>query len=390
MLSAPSSSLAARHARLRAALAASHLDALVLTHLPNIAYVSNFAGSTAIAVLDARRLYLLSDFRYSAAILAMLASGNAPPDTEFVRVDGSYEEGLAALLDRLDAQAIGLEAAHVSWKRLDWWRRRLDASLAGDAGERAARGRCLVATDALVERERMVKDAHEIAVLRDAAARLSTVARDILRDQVVRAGRSEQEIAGEVDWRMKQAGFSRPAFDTIVASGPNAALPHAQPTTRLVAADELVVLDFGGVLDGYCVDLTRTAAIGEPGVEARRIHAAVREAQRRAMAAIRAGVATDAVDAAARGYLAECGLADAFGHSTGHGLGLEVHEEPRLGMRRTVGPAPLALEAGVVCTVEPGAYVPGIGGVRLEDDVLVTADGVEVLTDVPFDARLDG
>jgi Xaa-Pro aminopeptidase len=167
-------------------------------------------------------------------------------------------------------------------------------------------------------------------------------------------------------------------------------MPHAHPTTRTVDTGELVVVDFGGVLEGYCVDLTRTLAMGDPGPEARRLYRAVREAQARAIGAVRAGAVTDAVDAAARDHLAARGLADAFGHGTGHGLGLEIHEEPRLGKRRTEGPAPAVLEAGVVCTIEPGVYVPGIGGVRLEDDVLVTVEACEVLTDVPLDPRLDG
>lgn len=390
MLTAPSASLAERHRRVRGALVAHRVEAMVLTHLPNIAYLSNFDGSTAIAVLDARRLYLLTDFRYSAAVLTMLASDSAPPDTEFVRVDGSYEEGLAALLDRLEIAQVGLEAASVSWKRAEWWRQRLQAPLVSGDGERPAAGRCLVATEGVVEGVRMVKDAHEVTVFREAAARLSHVARAILDEQVVRAGRTEHEIAGEVDARMKQAGFSRPAFDTIVASGPNSALPHAHPTARAVEAGEVVVLDFGGVLDGYCVDLTRTVAVGEPGREVRRFYRAVHDAQRLAIAAVRAGVATDAVDAAARDHLASHGLAEAFGHSTGHGLGLEIHEEPRVGKRRSEGPAAMVLEDGVVCTIEPGVYVPGSGGVRLEDDVLVTREGCEVLTNVPFDARLDG
>lgn len=287
MLTAPSASLAERHRRVRGALAAHRVEAMVLTHLPNIAYLSNFDGSTAIAVLDARRLYLLTDFRYSAAVLTMLASDTAPPDTEFVRVDGSYEEGLAALLDRLEVAQVGLEAASVSWKRAEWWRQRLQAPLVSGDGERPAAGRCLVATEGVVEGVRMVKDAHEVTVFREAAARLSHVARAILDEQVVRAGRTEHEIAGEVDARMKQAGFSRPAFDTIVASGPNSALPHAHPTARTVETGEVVVLDFGGVLDGYCVDLTRTVAVGEPSSEVRRFYRAVHEAQRLAIAPAR-------------------------------------------------------------------------------------------------------
>jgi Xaa-Pro aminopeptidase len=389
MLTAPTSFLQDRLARLRADLTARSLDAIVVSSLPNLAYLTNFDGSMGLALVDARRLYLLTDFRYSAAVSALMSSASAPPDAEFVRVDGSYEEALAAVVERTGARVIGLEASSLPWKRAEWWRKRLQATLCPEAGDVPASGRALAATDGLVERRRMIKDAHEVAVLRRAASLLSGVARDVIAG-VVCAGRTEVDIAAEIDFRIKQAGFSRPAFDTIVAAGPNSAHPHAHPTTRVVADGDLVVADFGGVLDGYCVDLTRTIAVGAPGAEARRLYGAVREAQRRAIAATTAGAATDAVDAAARGYLGELGLADAFGHGTGHGLGLEIHEEPRVGVRRTEGPAPATLEDGVVCTIEPGVYVVGTGGVRLEDDVLVTGGRCEILTDVPFDDVLDG
>jgi Xaa-Pro aminopeptidase len=386
MLTAPSAALAARLSRVRRDLAARGLDALVVTHLPNIAYLTNFVGSMAIALVDGSRLYLLTDFRYAAAVQDLLASPCAPPDLEFVRVDGSYEECLASGLEGLGARIIGLEAGSVPWKRAEWWGARLGATLAG-FGAIPPSGPVLVATDGLVEAVRTRKDEHEIAVFREAAARLSDVACGVL-DEVVRPGRTEADIAAEIDWRVKRAGFSRPAFETIVASGPNSAYPHAHPAARVVGEAELVVVDFGGVYEGYCVDLTRTLATGPVGPEQRRLFAAVREAQRRSIAATRPGAEADAVDAAGREYLAGLGLADAFGHGTGHGLGLEIHEEPRIGKRRTEGAAPARLEAGVVCTIEPGVYVPGIGGVRIEDDVLVTVDGCEVLTRVPLDDRL--
>ena len=387
MLNAPRSSLAARAARVRVHLAEAGLDALVVTQQANIAYLTNFDGSTAMVVVDARRLYLLSDFRYSAAVLSMLASPAAPHECEFVRVDGSYEEAVAALIEATGARVIGLEAGSVSWKRAEWWRRRLDAEHGQGGRESRPNGRRVVATDGLLERVRMAKDAHEVAIFRDAARRLSDVARALLRAESWE-GREETDIASEIDQRLKAAGFTRPAFDTIVASGPNSALPHARPSSRRVERGELLVLDFGGVLGGYCVDLTRTVAVGDPGAEARRFYRAVREAQEAALATVRAGVATDLVDQAARDVLTRHGLAEAFGHGTGHGLGLEIHEEPRLGKRRTEGPAPAVLEAGVVCTIEPGVYVAPTGGVRLEDDVLVTSTGCEVLTDVPLDHHL--
>ena len=170
--------------------------------------------------------------------------------------------------------------------------------------------------------------------------------------------------------------------DTIVASGPHSALPHYRAGTRVLATGDLVVLDFGGVLDGYCCDLTRTVSIGPPSSEARRLYTAVYDAQQAAIAAIRPGVESTAVDAAARSLLASRGLGDAFGHGTGHGLGLDVHEEPRITRSRPDVPS-VPLVPGMVFTVEPGAYLSGFGGVRIEDDVLVTETGCEVLTSVP-------
>jgi Xaa-Pro aminopeptidase len=198
----------------------------------------------------------------------------------------------------------------------------------------------------------------------------------------------EQELAAQIDWRIKSAGFERCSFETIVASGPNAALPHAHAGERVLRPGDLVVLDFGGVYGGYCVDLTRTVALGQPDAEQQRVYDAVLEAQNAAIAAVRPGARTGEIDAAARDTLGRHKLAEAFGHSTGHGLGVEVHELPRIGPRRAAtadapAPADEAIEAGMVFTIEPGAYIPEWGGVRIEDDVLVTSSGVEVLTHVP-------
>jgi Xaa-Pro aminopeptidase len=217
--------------------------------------------------------------------------------------------------------------------------------------------------------------------MREAARMLSSAAVDALA--AVRPGRSESDVALDVELSLRRAGFSKPAFETIVASGANSALPHARPGSRMLTAGDGVVLDFGGVYDGYCVDLTRTVQLGPASGSFSRIFAAVRAAHAAAIATIRPGIAASAVDGAARAVLVERGLGEAFVHGTGHGLGLEVHEEPRV--TRQGAARDEILRPGMIFTVEPGAYLPGVGGVRIEDDVLVTAAGCEVLTDVPID-----
>jgi Xaa-Pro aminopeptidase len=240
----------------------------------------------------------------------------------------------------------------------------------------------LVPTDRMVERRRAVKDHVEIEILREAARRLSQVARGV--PAFARANRPERDVAADIDASIRAAGFERPAFDTIVASGPNSARPHAVPGSRRLAPGDGVVLDFGGVYDGYCVDLTRTVYVGAPAAQLRRLASAVREAHGAAIAAVRPGARPSEIDRAARDVLAGHGLGEAFGHGTGHGLGLEVHENPRIS--KLPGALPdEPVVPGMVFTIEPGAYVEGLGGVRIEDDVLVTQDGCEVLTDVPIE-----
>jgi Xaa-Pro aminopeptidase len=202
----------------------------------------------------------------------------------------------------------------------------------------------------------------------------------------VAPGRRERDVAADVDAALLRAGFERPAFETIVASGPNSALPHARPGDRRLEGGDAVVLDFGGVYDGYCVDLTRTVQLAPVTADFGRIFAAVKAAHAAALAAVRPGIPASDVDAAARDTLTRHGLGHAFVHGTGHGLGLEVHEEPRIGRAGSTGSGE-SLRPGMVFTIEPGAYIPGFGGVRIEDDVLVGEGACEVLTDVPIERR---
>jgi Xaa-Pro aminopeptidase len=348
------------------------LDALVVTALPNVLYLTNFTGTAAIVVLTSDRLFFLTDFRYVTAIADTRGTAHECPGLELVTVEGSYETKLAALLSEHPEARVGFEAAHLSVARHSWIARAL-----GGEGRPT-----LVPTEGVVEAARVIKDDYEIAALREGARRLSRLAAGLLGG--IGAGRTERELAALIDAGLRDAGFEKPAFDTIVAAGPNAALPHARPGERRLAEGDLVVLDFGGVYDSYCVDLTRTVSVGRASSRARAVYAAVLAAHDRAVHAVRPGVSRFAIDAAARDWLAGEGMGDAFGHGTGHGLGLEVHEEPRIGRRRAddVDTSNEAVRPGMVFTIEPGAYFPGWGGVRIEDDVLVSGDGVEVLTDV--------
>jgi len=353
------------------------LDGLVVTHLPNIRYLTGFQGSAGAVVVTRSRCLLIVDFRYLTAARALLAA-RQDEAVELHHVDWGYDDALVGLLRAERVQRIGVEAAWMAVGRFN----RLSAGVAAAApGHAESRTGCpaLVPTERLIERLRLIKDAAEVATLREGAARLSRVAVR-LRD-FARPGRSEVEVAASIDGALRGEGFERPAFETIVASGPNAALPHARPGTRRLLDGDGVVLDFGGVYDGYCVDLTRTVQVGPWTPDFRRMFDAVAEAQAAAVAAVRPGARASAIDQAARGVLERHGLGEAFGHATGHGLGLEVHEEPRIA-RPVTGALDPVVEAGMIFTIEPGVYIAGVGGVRIEDDVLVTAEGCEVLTRV--------
>jgi len=375
MSHAPTAALRDRHRIVRDAIVKAGLDALIVTALPNILYLTNFAGSSAIAIVDAERIRFLTDFRYLTAIADTRGTAHECPDLDAITVEGSYDGALAATLCAAPWKRVGFEAAHLTVARHVW----LEAATRAPESDVS-----LIATERIVERARVTKDGYEIATMREAARRLSNVAKSVASE--VRRGRTERAVAAAIDWSIREAGFERSAFDTIVASGPQAALPHARPTERTITEGDLVVLDFGGVYDSYCVDLTRTVVVGKAADRVREVYDAVRAARDQAVAAVVPGRSRFDIDAAARDLLTSRGLGDAFGHGTGHGLGIEVHEDPRVTRRRPdVDAHDEAVASGMIFTIEPGAYLPGWGGVRIEDDVLVTDDGVEVLTDVTTD-----
>jgi Xaa-Pro aminopeptidase len=230
----------------------------------------------------------------------------------------------------------------------------------------------------LVERLRMTKDPLELAAMRKAALLAGSVLESVLT--LIKPGVRENDIAAEIEYRMKKNGASAASFETIVASGKRAAFPHARPTPKRLRKNELVVLDLGAILAHYCSDITRTVHVGRASARVRAWYRAVLDAQEAAVASVRAGVTCGHVDAAARDVLKKAGLDAYFIHSTGHGLGLEVHEDPRVARGQNI-----RLEAGNVITIEPGVYVEGVGGIRIEDDVAVRSHGSEVFTRVRRD-----
>jgi Xaa-Pro aminopeptidase len=345
-----------RLAALGARLSAERVDALLLSSLPNIRYLTGFSGTSALAVATESEIRLITDFRYETQVVEEVA------DVAQVRIEPvSLWTGLWVVLQQMQSvEVVGFESAHLfhrDFQRLltdgsRWqWRPQLN----------------------LVESLREAKDPEEVALICE-AARIATQALEWAIPRIS-SGQSELQIAGILEKALRDEGSEEAPFPPIVASGPRSALPHARASSRVLETGDLLLLDFGAQYRGYCSDVTRTFIAGVPSAEQREIYEVVRDANHIASHSVRAGMTGMAADALARSYIDRCGHGGEFGHSLGHGLGLEVHESPRLA--RT---AEAELVAGAVVTIEPGIYRPGWGGVRIEDDVHLSENGPQILT----------
>jgi Xaa-Pro aminopeptidase len=340
-------------------LTTAHLDGLLLASLPNIRYLTGFSGSSALLVVTPRDVVLITDFRYQTQVAEEVGDL-----ARIVIEPSSLWTGLWQQLAQLSAlQVVGFETAHILHR---------DFQRLNEAGSRWQ----WRPTSDLVETLRERKDETEIARI-TRAADVATAALERTLPQV-HAGLSELAVAGILERELRNAGSEGFAFPSIVASGPRSALPHAHSSARELEAGDFLLMDFGAIVDGYCSDLTRTVVIGPASEEHRGVYDVVRVANQRGAAGVRAGMSGRDADALAREYIESAGFGPLFGHSLGHGIGLEVHEAPRLA-RTAEG----VLAEGAVVTIEPGVYRPGWGGVRIEHDVALDANGPRVLTNFP-------
>jgi Xaa-Pro aminopeptidase len=336
------------------------LDCLLVNHAPNWYYLTGFTGESGGLILDEQGATLITDGRFTV---------QAKQETRSIRIELQRESlytSVGRYLQQGGRERVGFDPQHWTVAQMSALRKQ-------------ARGRCkLVAAPGIVEALRRKKDAQELATMRRAAILAGEVLESVLK--FIRPGVREVEIGAEIEFQMRRRGASGASFPSIVASGPRAALPHARPTAKRLRKNELVVLDLGAILANYCSDMTRTVFVGRASTRVRRWYKAVQEAQAAAVEAVRVGVTCGEVDAVARDVLKKSGLDAHFIHSTGHGLGLEVHEDPRIARGQKV-----RLEVGNVVTIEPGVYFENVGGIRIEDDVAVNAGKGEVLTRVTRD-----
>ncbi|MCP8967065.1 Xaa-Pro dipeptidase [Ectobacillus ponti] len=341
---------------LRASFGQAGIDGLLITNGYNRTYMTGFTGTAGVALISADRALFITDFRY------MEQAEKQAAGYEIVQHTGLISEEVAKQAKELGIGKLGFEQDSLTYSEYQVYKGQAEAELVPVSG--------------LVEKLRLIKTHDEIKILKEAAQIADAAFSHILT--YISPGRTELGVSNELEFFMRKQGAASSSFNIIVASGYRSALPHGVASDKVIEKGDFVTLDFGAYYKGYCSDLTRTVAVGEPSPELKKIYEIVLEAQLRGVNGIRAGITGKQADALTRDYITEQGYGQYFGHSTGHGIGLQIHEGPSLSVR-----SDMPLEPGMVVTVEPGIYVPQLGGVRIEDDVLVTGEGNEILTSSP-------
>lgn len=342
--------------KLREKLATTKATAFLITSPYNLRYLTGFTGTTGLAVITQEGAFFITDFRYTEQATAQCVGFEIIENTLPL-----YEE-MAELVEQQAIDILGFEADYVTYSTYKYLEDVVDAPL--------------VTLSNIIENLREVKDAEEIAIIKKACAISDAAFTHIL--SYIKAGMTEIQVANELDFFMRSLGATGVSFETIVASGVRSAMPHGVASDKVIEQGDMITLDFGCYYEGYVSDMTRTIALGNPGEELKEIHQRVLTAQLKVTEAAKAGLTGIELDNVARGYFEELGCAAAFGHSTGHGIGLEIHEGPNVSKVATKKFVP-----GNIITNEPGLYYPGLGGCRIEDDLLITENGVEILTKSP-------
>lgn len=340
--------------KIREQMESVNIDGMLITNEYNRRYLTGFTGTAGIALVSKDDACFITDFRYVEQAKKQVK------EFRIVQHTGSIMEEIAVQAKKMGIRALGFEQDHLAYSVYTEYKKIL-------------KGIEFIPVSNIVEKLRLIKTDEEIKILKEAAELVDRAFSHILH--IIRPGVKEIEIANELEFFMRKNGAASSSFDTIVASGYRSALPHGVASDKTIEKGELVTLDFGAYYKGYCSDITRTIAVGDPGEEMKEIYQIVLEAQKKGVNEIKPGITGREADAITRTYISEKGYGDYFGHSTGHGIGLEIHEGPTLSVRSDT-----VLEPGMAVTVEPGIYLPGKGGVRIEDDILITEQGNELLT----------
>ncbi|MBU5364138.1 aminopeptidase P family protein [Enterococcus devriesei] len=342
--------------KLRALMEKAIIDAYLVTSPANLRYLTNFTGTAGMALITLEQAFFITDFRYIEQASEQIQG------MTIIQHQGDIVSEILKLMESESVNVLGFEDAVMTYADYSIFEEVIDAELAPASG--------------LIEKLREQKDDGEIAIIEKACAIADEGFDHVLK--MIRPGMTEIEVANQLDFYMRSLGASGTSFETIVASGARSALPHGVASEKMVEQGDLITLDFGCVYQGYVSDITRTFAIGDPGQQLKDIYQIVLEAQKKVLEVAQAGVTGSQLDAVARDFISEAGYGEAFGHSTGHGIGMEIHEGPNIS-RSNDEP----LMEGNVITDEPGIYLPGLGGVRIEDDLVILAEGNRILTQSP-------